>query len=174
MPTGSDNWLYETFPLDTSAETFDAFSPLVHLWRAKAINGPLPSWKSFQMRDFTGWLGFVNMLEVTEWQPMTIRHRLWGTFYSTVFGVDLTWRDLRPGMYGFDEADFDFLRGLMDAPGIGRWQGPIDLNGGGVLDLHLLSLPLSAEGGRVSQVVTVGRVPGRHPHSVSRPLGSGR
>lgn len=155
-----DDWVYELYPLDEPSETFPGFETILRLWRAKSRNDSLPKWSDFEMMDFEGWWGWINVYDFHGANRERLLVRLWGSRIAEICGFDLTGRELTPsGDNGRVDAqhitktDIAHHRAAAEKKQIAYSHGPVKVEYRAWKRLYDLGLPLAEDGEYVDKIL---------------------
>ena len=147
-------WTYELFGLETAAETFGGFAPLVRQWNEKRGDRVMPAWSDYDFYDFKGWHGFVAVQEILK-EPFDLKCRLWGSKLTDILGADNTGKCYSEMGPTYTDNDRGYLAEVCRNPSIGRSHGTLEWLKMGHRSVAFIDLPLSSDGTIVNHVLTV-------------------
>ncbi|MBP5857857.1 hypothetical protein KAJ83_12630 [Marivibrio halodurans] len=131
----------------------------------------MPAWSDFDIADFVGWHRHIILHEVTG-PPFDLYCRLFGTFPTEAYGVNLTGRTVRNAAPRIETAnDLAHLEKLATEQRIGCCSGTRYWSGKEFITMAFLELPLSDDGQAVTHflILTVDLPPAaRAAHATVR------
>ena len=147
-------WTYELFGLETAAETFGVFAPLVRQWNEKRGDRVMPAWSDYDFYDFKGWHGFVAVQEILK-EPFDLKCRLWGSKLTDILGADNTGKCYSEMGPTYTDNDRGYLAEVCRTRSIGRSHGTLEWLKKGHRSVAFIDLPLSRDATGVDHVLTV-------------------
>ncbi|WP_420547599.1 hypothetical protein [Curvivirga sp.] len=143
-----EGWLYEYFDLDEPVETFTGFEPMVDLYRSRLNGRLMPSWSDFDVFDFRGWLGKVNVIDVTQ-DPLDFKYRIHATEAVDLVKEDFTNKTHRElsDRNSLSEQDMEFYGMVVKERKIARSSGMFPYENIRKRKVTFLEFPLSDDGG---------------------------
>ena len=146
----------------TDPAAFGDFEAIVRLWRERAGERPFPSWRNFDIPDFSGWFGRMMIFEGGD-----LRWRLFGGEFVTLMGHDYTGRTLEE-MFRNNRPEIgakirDHLRAVIETGGIGYSRGPLFPFRERMLATWVVDLPLAGTGDVPESVLCLFRIAARKP-----------
>lgn len=149
-----DSWTYETFEPTTPSSELGPFDTFVDIWRGKAKNGALPSWKDFDFTDFDGWIGRIIVEELVSEDPIDVRYLLWGTTVTEIFQYEMTGKlmsEAPPNQ--FDPVEFELIDKMRKDKVFVLAKGPINWTGRDYKMVAVFGLPLASDGQTVDRIL---------------------
>jgi|SaaInlStandDraft_6_1057023.scaffolds.fasta_scaffold102728_1 hypothetical protein len=153
-------WTYELHPLDKEPEVHENFSSLHSLWESKRIDGKLPKWSDFEMKDFKDWWGWLIVYDFEDDDWESVRVRLWGSHIAEYMGYDASGKLLEvTDDSGIIDAqhitltDMEFHRVAAETRKIAYSHGPVQIELSDWQHLYDLGLPLANDGERIDKLL---------------------
>jgi len=160
MNTSIKGWTYRVYMDDLDARVFGPFIGLVDLWRKKRGGMRYPSWRDFDLEDFSNWWGRLSLCDI-QTQPFDIEFALWGTTLTEWWGIDYTRKKMSTVYenreWNWEKFEGPYFKYLMNNGGIGIIHGDLRVVGRGFISVQGIDLPL-LRGGRVAQVMSGYRI----------------
>jgi hypothetical protein len=151
-----DGWEYQIFDKDTPAVEFGGFSPFKSLWDSKRVGGNLPSWRSFELEDFSDWYGWVTVEDVIPGPTYDSRFRLWGTNIANLYGLDPTGKKMSEYSGAvFTPFEFDLGTKMVQEQLIAVSEGPMRVESRTFITFSSIELPLSNDGETVHNIIAL-------------------
>ena len=143
-----EGWLYEYFDLEEPIETFAGFEPMVELYREKRQGRQMPCWSDFDVFDFKGWLGKVNVIDIVH-DPIDFKYRIHATAAVEMVKEDFTNKTHREvsDRNALSDADMQFYEMVVREKKIARSTGMFPFENYSKRETIFLELPLSENGG---------------------------
>jgi len=151
-----DGWVYEYFELDTPAEKFDGFEPIVNLWNSKRSGNDIPSWSNFDFYDFVNWHGKVSKSTYL-YNPFDFKVDLFGIDFVELLGFDMTGYKCSE-LLKLDQEnalDVEFYEWIYKNRYISRYYGSFSLEGHGPIKANIIDLPLSDDGKNITHSLEI-------------------
>lgn len=115
----------------------------------------MPAWSDFDITDFIGWHRHIILYEVMG-PPFDLYYRLFGTFPTEAYGMNLTGRTMRTAAPEIETAnDLAHFEKLATEHRIGSCSGTCYWSGKEFITMAFLELPLSDDGRTVTHFLTL-------------------
>jgi len=149
-------WSYRVYPNGIESSEFGPFKHLIDLWQTKSGNNAFPTWRDFELEDFSMWWGRLSLATVLK-DPLDIKFVLWGTTLTDWWGIDFTNKDME-NVYenrkeNWENFEGPYLQALLDAKGVGLVEGDLRVIDRDFLTVQGIDLPLLKDGA-LSQILS--------------------
>jgi len=142
-------WTYQVYPRNLASSELGPFQSLIDLWRAKSGENEFPTWRDFELEDFSLWWGRLSLANILN-DPFDIEFPLWGTTLTDWWGVDYTNKKMETAYEhrkeNWEKFEGPYIRALIENKGIGIVRGDLRVVGRNFLTVQGVDLPLLRDG----------------------------